>query len=138
MTDAEKRILSKELCARVFYNVMCAVEGEGDEPLLLGSYMRCGDIYSFDFYFDECSSLAFRNVEEIKPYLYPLQKAPSKFIEKYNDLLERYSYATGTEDDEINFSTELIDLFHEYHVDYRGLIDMGLARDATNKNIYSL
>ena len=138
MTETEKRILSKELCARVFYNVKCSVDGEGDEPLLLGSYLRCEDIYSFDFYFDECSSLAFRNVEEIKPYLYPLQTAPSKFIEKYNDLLARYSCLAWTEDDEINFSTELIDLFHEYHVDNRGLIDMGLARDATNKNIYSL
>ncbi len=31
---------------------------------------------------------------------------------------------------------KLITFFHENHIDYRGLIDKGLAIDATNKNIY--
>ena len=30
----------------------------------------------------------------------------------------------------------LIEFFNSHHIDYRGLIEKGLAIDATNKNIY--
>jgi hypothetical protein len=35
----------------------------------------------------------------------------------------------------INFEV-LEDFFHKNHLDYRGLIPMGLANDASGKNIY--
>ena len=32
--------------------------------------------------------------------------------------------------------TDVIDWLHKNHFDYRGLIPMGIAEDATDKNIY--
>jgi hypothetical protein len=37
---------------------------------------------------------------------------------------------------EINCANRMIDFFHKNHIDYRGFIPMGLAEDATGKNIY--
>jgi hypothetical protein len=36
----------------------------------------------------------------------------------------------------IGYESNLIDLYNKYHYDYRGLIPIGLAIDATNKNVY--
>lgn len=48
-------------------------------------------------------------------------------MEEINELFEYVSH-----DD----SRDLIDWFKKNHVDYRGLIPMGLAKDASNLNIY--
>ena len=37
---------------------------------------------------------------------------------------------------EINCANRMIDFFNKYHFDYRGLIPMVLAIDATGLNIY--
>ena len=37
---------------------------------------------------------------------------------------------------EINCANRMIDFFNKYHLDYRCLIQMGLAIDATELNIY--
>lgn len=126
MTNTEKRILLKDLCARLPYGVKGNYQNSDDELL-----RRVTIVYRYL----EPNGMVMTG--DIKPYLFPLHSAPKVFIKKYNEIFENYS-DDFNEEDEINFSTELIDLFHEYHIDYRGLIDMGLALDATNKNIYSL
>ena len=63
-------------------------------------------------------------INYIKPYLFPLssmtdeQKTLWDYIDNYAD------------------HHEAVDWLNKNHFDYRGLIDMGLALDATNKNIY--
>ena len=37
---------------------------------------------------------------------------------------------------DIESVSALIELFHSHHIDYRGLIEKGLAIDATGLNIY--
>ena len=131
MTNTEKRILLKELCAILPYGVKVNEDIQGDFTLIGLTKERV---------LTTCEVEGCHNdfpIELIKPYLFPLHSAPKDFIKKYNEFFENYS-DDFNEEDEINFSTELIDLFHEYHIDYRGLIDMGLALDATNKNVYKL
>lgn len=125
MTNTEKRILLKDLCARLPYGVKVKITSRESKNRIV--YLTEDNIcHLTSDWWSEC-----------KPYLFPLHSAPKVFIKKYNEFFENYS-DDFNEEDEINFSTELIDLFHEHHMDYRGLIDMGLALDATNKNIYSL
>ena len=65
----------------------------------------------------------------IKPYLFPLSSMTPK---------QRAELARLTADIEGFFQQMLaeIDFYHKHHIDYRGLIDMGLAIDATALNIY--
>lgn len=66
-----------------------------------------------------------------KPYLFPLESMSEEQKEEYQDLLDnQYSFdANG------NIFT-LQDFYCKYHLDYRGLIEKGLALDATNLNVY--
>lgn len=73
----------------------------------------------------------YTQIEAIRPYLFPLSSMTEEQKEEHKDLLEnKYHFdANG------NVFT-LQDFYCKYHFDYRGLIPMGLANDATGKNIY--
>ena len=98
--------------------------------------------------------------EFIKPYLFPLssmteeQKKEFKEISKceyeikdyggfdsegvYLIEIGRYEYEhdIGTAIEEFYFNHEIINWLNKNHFDYRGLIEKGLALDATGLNIY--
>lgn len=67
----------------------------------------------------------------IKPYLFPLENMTDEQMEEHQDLIKNhYCFdANG------NVFT-LQDFYCKYHFDYRGLIPMDLAIDATGENIY--
>ena len=72
-------------------------------------------------------------VEKCKPYLFPMS---SMTEDQHAELL-----ANGVSDDSYTYIdgkafNYLIDFYNKNHFDYRGLIDNGLALDATGKNIY--
>ena len=94
-------------------------------------------------------------IEDIKPYLFPLSSISKKQMEELKELCNMYTpdddyhpYAYKgitvlykhvlDEDYEFSsyFKTDVIDWFNENHFDYRGLIERGLAIDATGKKIY--
>lgn len=131
MTQEEKNLLLKDLCARLPYGVKCQIKGEESlEPITLKSYMNCDPIFAFDFYLEENSSLDFKELGEFKPYLISLEKLPQEKRDKYNSLLVLSS-------DGIYYDTiKSINWCYENHVDINGLIDLGLANDATELNIY--
>ena len=133
MTQEEKDLLLKDLCARLPYGVKCQIKGEESlEPVTLKSYMNCDPIFAFDFYLEENSSLDFRELGEFKPYLIPLGKGklPKEMADEYGSLLAASS-------DNVYYDTvESINWCYENHVDINGLIPMGLALDATGLNIY--
>ena len=111
MTQEQKENLLKDLCARLPYGVI----------------LNCCDIVNENLRFIDNNGLINNDydLEEVKPYLFPL----SSMTEEQR--LEYY----GT----LNFSGDIsgsIDFYNKYHLDYRGLIPMGLAIDATDKNIY--
>lgn len=89
------------------------------------------------------------DLDEVKPYLYPMS---SMTEEQYNSLheagiLDNCSHSYEYVNPHIHgvsfifkefktYSLELIEWLNENHFDYRGLIEKGLALNATNLNIY--
>ena len=134
MTQENKELLLKDLCARLPYGVKIKlIRWDIDEGMYINTTLEPDDIERL------------LNVEEgdteIKPYLFPLSSMTEEQKREYNMLLTdipTYEYEGGdivtvfeTYDNWIS-----IDYLNANHFDYRGLIEKGLAIDATGLNIY--
>lgn len=141
MTQKQKDLLLKDLCARLPYGVKVLydnqvkelqyIEAVYNEVKLLDSTMN----YTVD-------------IEEVKPYIFPLSSMSED--QKYEFYLKFFTndydfdyfkfYLDNGRLHKLLTSLlaveEIIDWFHKNHIDYRGLIPTGLAEDATGKNIY--
>lgn len=129
MTQADKELLLKDLCARLPYFTKVQIK---NEIVVLDSICD-DDGYHFNFIADDREGV---NIENIKSYLFPLSSMTDEQKKEFDQLLELELKAIN---DEINHTqvTEFeVDFYHKHHLDWRGLIPMGLAIDATNKNIY--
>ena len=146
MTQEEKKILFKELCARLAYGVKVKVEcttANGkkieDEGVLNSIFINeFGTIYV-------CVDEVEYELEDIKPYLRPLTSLTDdelKFLDGLDMKVAPFSQMV-----EIPFGSipELIDFFNSVHIDYRGtffkcdrtgLIDLGLAISTEIHNPY--
>ena len=69
-------------------------------------------------------------IEHFKPYLFPLSSMTDEEKKELNNVLEFQYYS----DDSCMY--ESTDWLNAHHFDYRGLIEKGLAIDATGLNIY--
>jgi hypothetical protein len=125
MTQKQKELLLKDLCSRLPYGVKCKYYdcsiGDFGEGTILGFERR--DRFEID-------GVCIR-VDDVRPYLLPLSSMAEEQSKIYHELI-RGMFETSAL---INFEV-LEDFFHKNHFDYRGLIPMGLAIDATNLNIY--
>ena len=124
MTLEEKNLLLKDLCGRLPYGVK--VESVFINPDTK-EHKSCGIEI-----FDATNLLMIRDgLGEFKPYLFPLSSMSEELKEEYQCLLDnQYSFdANG------NIFT-LQDFYCKYHIDYRGLIPIGLGIDARRLNIY--
>lgn len=144
MTQEQKELLLKNLCARLDTNLVCSIyrtddEGVGYRDEILHGYCK-GDIW-YEFYFREDCSISVDNVSKIKPYLFPLSSMTEEQKKEYNRWKHEvpichYEYGDVVEEIELFDSPESFEYLIENHFDYHGLIPMGLAIDATGKNIY--
>ena len=152
MTQGEKDLLLKDLIARLDTNLVCSIyrtddEGVGYRDEILQGYCK-GDIW-YEFYFREDCSIFIDNVSKIKPYLFPLSSMTdeqrkefvkcSAYERRDEDCgrhTELYYYDMVGHEDNLYPNYDSIDWLNANHFDYRGLIEMGLAIDATNLNIY--
>ena len=128
MTQEDKHLLLEDLCARLPYGVKVQIDLQSDiYPA------RACRVCSIEY---AESGSAFIGVETwpytynefreflCKPYLFPMSsmtKEQKKYI--------RSNYTFGA-------TYELFDWFNKNHFDYRGLIEKGLALDATGLTIY--
>lgn len=112
MTQEQENLLLKDLCARLPYGVILNCCEIVSEPLTLISHKG---LVNNDY-----------DIDEVKPYLFPLS---SITIDQWNDLGE---FTTN----DISYVGANVDWFNKNHFDYRGLIEKGLAIDATGLNIY--
>lgn len=71
-------------------------------------------------------------IEYIKPCLFPMSSMTEEQKEEYLGLCNVFNIRTSLYFDSI----DSIDWLNKNHFDYRGLIDKGLAIDATGLNIY--
>lgn len=122
MTQEEKDLLLKDLCGRLPYGVMVSILSW--DPREMDYYDGVDTLYSIngDGYIKTTNEEYEFNAEEIKPYLFPLSSMTEEQLEEFEKCgLEGYHD---------------YDWYNKHHFDYRGLIPLGLAEDATGKNIY--
>ena len=129
MTQENKELLLKDLCARLPYGVIIEYNNDGcssTRELGLGSL--------HDFMFDNA---------ELKPYLRPMSSMTEEEKKEFHKLKQfsvtvvmpngvsriKPTYIVDLEDDGdgINY---LYDWLNAHHFDYRGLIEKGLALEA--------
>jgi hypothetical protein len=145
MTQEQKDLLLKDLCARLPYGVK--VKFGDSKPALLTVIEQ--DEFGWQIGSEDEFGGMITIIDNVKPYLFPLSSMSEeqkydfycRFIENdcdFDDFKGLYldngmwhKLLTSLDDIEA-----LIDWFHKNHIDYRGLIPMGLAIDATDKNIY--
>ena len=129
MTLEEKELLLKDLCARLSYDVIVDYAHNAFD-VRNGYYIEHGSKCILSCYLLDVFISPRQNEEGeyIKPYLFPL----SSMTEEQQINLTKF-VANGIHGENI-----LYDWYNKNHFDYRGLIEKGLAIDATNLNIYRL
>ena len=127
MTQEEKELLLKDLCARLPYGVIC----KDTNINVTGTLSQIGLHYDMCVLDKDNGDSESCYILNCKPYLFPLSSMTEEQSKIYHELIGGMFGTSAL----INFEV-LEDFFHKNHFDYRGLIPMGLAIDATNKNIY--
>ena len=131
MTQEYKELLIKDLCARLPYNVICQVEFKED-----GKYnskvMLLSGIFTDEAYFTTKGGSIYSN--EYKPYLRPMSsmtEEEQRTLDSMCNGVEMVSRLSG-----LKMFDKAFNWLNENHFDYRGLIEKGLALDATGLKIY--
>ena len=132
MTQNEKNILLKDLCARLPYGVKVQdIYYNSLEPAPI--WLININAQNVRMFADE----GYQSIEYIKPYLFPLSSMSEDLKnELYTNLTELELEAINDEIEHSVVTAFEIDFYHKHHIDYRGIIPMGLAIDATGLNIY--
>ena len=131
MTQEHKELLIKDLGSRLPYGVKIhAKYTELGETIEVDGIVKMIDddgVVGIEVIYDTSSAWTYVQIDNIKPYLFPLSSmTEEQKLEEYK--LMNSNFYTST--------VELPDFYHKNHIDYRGLIPMGLATDATDLNIY--
>ena len=128
MNEKEKDLLIKDLCARLPYGIKASYYGADEE---------CET-------WDEVDGIAFGYVEigqyslpieRVKPYLFPMSSMTEEQWEEYQKI-RMIDWVHGDINGTFINAGLIVDWLNTHHFDYRGLIEKGLAIDATNLNIY--
>lgn len=133
MTQSDKDILLKDLCARLPYGVKIDNIGE---PSMLTSINNRYRIIVETGEVDKESRLDVLEIEDCKPYLFPFSSMTEEQKRELNNLVEESVFQILHSEDGNPQPQIPMDWYNKNHFDYRGLIPMGLANDATGKNIY--
>ena len=137
MTQEEKQLLLKGLCARVPYEVQC--EYTSVQPGL-EMYNEIGALTSIDVMHNNLYNFKIDNhivgFSDFKPYLRPLSSMTEEEREYikhrwcYNDWDIDGPSSLWREKIDVEDAEGIVDYFNEHHLDFRGLIPMGLALEA--------
>lgn len=122
MTLEDKKLLLKDLCARLPYGVFVLDDMKRTYKLVMGNAYLTDLFYGDGDYVDV----------PIKPFLRPMSSMTKEERKEY-ELLANHCIVTS-----IGFihleATPLIEFFNENNFDYHGLIDKGLAIKVTEEN----
>ena len=153
MTEEQKQLLIKDLCGRLPYGVNILHVKDG----------IIGVLSTINIYVEgreqklKCSTPFFGEdnvpIEEFKPYLYPLSSLTSSEAQEVERIMEcniPWRISEGLIEWTVGGSVEseifelridqikrLTEFLNAHHFDYRGLIEQGLAIDATGVVMYS-
>ena len=113
MTQENKELLFKDLCARLPYGVIIQIK----DWAVLDAELKIGHINRLQI-----------NDVELKPYLFPMSSMTDEQYKEYWEL----EHSGNME----HLSIPALDWLNKNHFDYRGLIEKEIAIDATGLNIY--
>lgn len=126
MIQEHKDILLKDLCARLPYYVKAEYHTtEGTEIGIIDGVYR----HDLTVVINDNEICIF----DIKPYLFPMSSMTEEQKIIYGELCYTVIHSLAWDKQALN---ELVDWLDKNKFDHRGLIDKGLAIDATNKDIY--
>ena len=114
MTQEEKELLIKDLCARLPYGVN-AKDLEEEPPFTIVGFDGSEFIDDGDWE---------HKIESVKPYLRPMSDLAKLWWLQLTEWEIQHPFTL------FDSPLEAIDYFLENHLDYRGLIPMGLALEA--------
>ena len=145
MTQEEKLLLLRDLCARLPYGVKIKVRSNDIRTV------RAVDIVEGIVHFVESDSISpfgvhiehpttFRQV--VNPYLRPMSSMTEEEVKEFNNLVGyeekdewiRCNNICGSYGINIIGCSDMIDWLNAHHFDYRGLIEKGLAIEVTEEN----
>lgn len=140
MTQEDKDLLIRDLSARLPYgvkvkftidenierngNIIYVIDGEYSYVCNKKTIITYDNIkYVYNGFFDD-----------VKPYLFPLSSMTEEQEIEYDATFDTIVYDNGKKDSVMTYKS--FDWLNANHFDFRGLIPMGLANDATGLNIY--
>ena len=141
MTQKDKELLFRDLCARIPYNVKCYNSKYRPD---LAEEIICITVN----YNHPCIQLGtyLYKLEQVKPYLFPLSSMTKEQLFEVQEILGKNEIEIedgflSIIDSSRNTITyleilALLNWFYKNHFDINGLIPMGLAINATELNIY--
>ena len=151
MTQEDKELLLKDLCARLPYEIKGIRIYKPEEVVTLNEIIpRCkmnpniGNGLFCELGFDKISD--FCTITEFKPYLFPMSSMTDAEQEEltqehrkdemlYIECLERAAKGDSSMRGKVIIHYAM-DWCNKNHFDFRGLIPLDLAIDATGLNIY--
>ena len=149
MTNEEKQLVFKDLCARLPHGVQIHIDFKENGHIVGDATLNTitsitGQIFGFvdfeqDFKNGDCCPVSgfgsnkLLHLEQFKPYLRPM----SSMTKEEDDMYWCMNYNPGTKVEHIIFAPKLIDWLNAHHFDYRGLIEKGLALEAP-EGMYNL
>ena len=129
MTQEDKELLLKDLCARLLYGVKIQLNKEFIVELL--------NIEQYDFLKWAVNGFSLE-VDDVKPYLRPMSSMTEEEYNKYELTFDNLVVYSGHNNNNIHSehrpTYETFDYLDSIHVDYRGLIEKGLAIAVTEEN----
>lgn len=134
MTQEDKELLLKDLCARLRYGVKV-------EYIKTKKQYRLHELSEDGNYFSllheteptgVCSELGieYEGVQTIKPYLRPMSSMTEEEYNEYQQTFDNVVVYNNNIHSEHRATYETFDYLNSIHVDYRDLIEKGLALEA--------
>ena len=140
MTQEDKELLLKDLCSRLPYNVKCHVPTYNCAMTLTGKRLNY-----FCFHKDEWGIDYSHEIETVldplndqnndyvvKPYLRPMSSMTEEKINEFILISDTVLWL-GNKRSSCILSLEQMDWLNANHFDYRGLIEKGLALEASKE-----
>lgn len=139
MTQEDKELLVKDLCARLPYGVKAKVLDESvlqyDYTAEEGGFINGIENLNDGLFVIKCREDGYvLTYDEFKPYLRPISSMTDeeqRILDSMCNGVEMVSRLSG-----LKMFDKAFNWLNENHFDYRGLIEKGLAIDATGLKIY--
>jgi hypothetical protein len=143
MTQEDKNLLLQDLCGRLPYGVkMNHIADTENNPITLVGVAKTM------ITLESSAGYGTSDIEDYIPYLFPLSsmteeqkiecfKGTDIELDEHNEIWSTFPISNSDIVlTNLNNWLKVINWLNKNHFDYRGLIPMGLALDATNLNIY--